>query len=149
MNKELDDVIARYIDTHGEEALILKLSPEHDDKKVLTIIANADVHPYHELHKRGDVFVASHGNLNFSSAESSSAAIGEVLTKVARKLKEKRWNKVYLVPFGPSVLSLQIKSLVYKVLNIETVDVLHAGDGVHFDIELDPRKIAIDAGWKL
>lgn len=145
MDKELKDVIERYIEAHGENSLIRKIGGGHKEKNVLTIIANAGVHPYHELHKRGDVYIASQGNLDFSSEESSVAEIARVLKGVAGKLKEKRWNKVYLVPFGPAPLSLQIKSLVYKVLDIETVDVLHAGGGVHFDINLDPRKIAIDA----
>ncbi len=149
MDKKLKEVIERYIEKYGEESLARKLDAENNEKNVLTIIANAGVHPYHELHKRGDIFVASQGNLDFSSAESSTAEIERVLSKVARKLKEKRWDKVYLVPFGPAPLSLQIKSLVYKVLDIETVDVLHAGSGVHFDIELDPRKIAINSKTEL
>jgi hypothetical protein len=149
MNKALEDAIEDYVGRYGEKSLLRKLCTTRDETSVLTIIANAGVHPYHELHMRGDIFVASQGNLDFSSAEASADQIRQVLTKVAIKLKEKRWNKVYLVPFGPAPLSLQIKSLVHKVLDIETIDVLHAGGGVHFDIELDPRKIAIDAKKEL
>ena len=46
-------------------------------------------------------------------------------------------------------LSLQIKSLVYKVLDIETIDVLHVGNGKHVDIDIDPRKIAISTREEL
>lgn len=145
MNKIVKDAVEGYIEKFGEESLFRKLDSELSNNNILTIIANAGVHPYHSLHQRGEVFVASHGNLDFSSKETSTAEIESALLKVAKKLKEKRWNKIYLVPFGPAPLSLQIKSLVYKVLDIETTDVLHAGGGIHFDIELDPRKVAIHA----
>lgn len=149
MNNKIKKLVECYIEKYGQESLINKLGNENDDNSVLTIISNAGVHPHHSLHQRGEVFVASQGNLDFSSEQSSIKDIENILVKVARKLKEKRWNKVYLVPFGPAPLSLQIKSLVYKVLDIETVDVLHAGGGIHFDIELDPRKSAIKAKTEL
>lgn len=145
MHKDIEDIVESYLKSFGSEALIEKLSYKGSDMSVLTIIANAGVHPYHQLHKRGEVFIASRGNLDFSSEESAVNEISLVLDRVAGKLKERRWEKVYLVPFGPAPLSLQIKSLVHKVLDIETIDVLHAGEGKHFDIKLDPRKIALNA----
>lgn len=146
MEKELQDIIDSYIAEHGQSSLISKLQANNCDQSELTIIANAGVHPYHPLHRRGEIFVASHGNLDFSTKDSITSEIESILVKVTKKLKERRWNKVYLVPFGPAPLSLQIKSLVYKVLNIETIDVLHIGNGEHLDIEIDPRNIAINSG---
>ena len=145
MDEDIREVVEQYISRFGRGAILLKLNNGASETNVLTIIANAGVHPYHPLHERGEIFIASRGNLDFSSKASATAEIRAVLTRVASKLKEKRWSKVFLVPFGPAPLSLQIKSLVYKILDLETIDVLHAGSGVHFDIELDPRKIAIDA----
>ena len=145
MKKTIESAVLAYIQKFNEESLLELLRDKTSQNHVLTIIANSGVHPYDTLHQRGEVFIASYGNLNFQSEESARKEIENILIKVAKKLKECRWNKVYLVPFGPAPLSLQIKSLVYKILDVETIDVLHAGDGKHYDIELDPRTIAISA----
>lgn len=139
-----DDIliaVENFIHKYGESKLIDALSLENHDN-TLTIVANAGVHPYHALHKRGEVFFASEGSLDFSSKESAISEIESVLLRVAKKLKEKRWTRVYLVPFGPAPLSLQIKSLVHKILDIETTDILHIGNGEHVDICINPRTIA-------
>lgn len=148
MKYESLKAIEKFIRKYGEDKLV-DLVTHHDEENVLTIIANAGVHPYHALHKRGEIFVASEGSLDFSSKESAVAEIEEVLVQVAKKLKEKRWSRVYLVPFGPAPLSLQIKSIVHKVLDIETIDVLHLGNGAHVDICLNPRSIATRAKGEL
>ncbi|WP_205342192.1 hypothetical protein [Denitrificimonas caeni] len=144
MQNKSSKVVERFITKHGEDALIELLSPQGEEN-ILTIISNAGIHPYHELHKRGEVFFASEGSFDFTSGESALAEIDKVLVRVAKKLKEKRWTRVYLVPFGPAPLSLQIKSVVHKILDIETVDVLHIGNGAHVDISINPRSIALRA----
>lgn len=141
MKNETLTLVEDFIRNHGESKLIDVLSPESHDN-ILTIVSNAGVHPYHALHKRGEIYIASEGTLDFSSKESAIAEIESVLLRVAKKLKEKRWSRVYLVPFGPAPLSLQIKSLVHKILDIETIDVLHVGNGMHVDICMNPRTIA-------
>ena len=141
MNNKVLVKIEDFIRQYGESRLIDILSSENHDE-TLTIIANAGIHPYHALHKRGEVFIASEGTLDFSTPESAVAEIESVLLHVARKLKERHWSRVYLVPFGPAPLSLQIKSLVHKILDIETIDVLHLGNGKHVDIHVNPRSIA-------
>lgn len=144
MKDESLKAIDEYIRRHGEDKLVELLTPQ-DSEHVLTIVANAGVHPYHALHKRGEIFVASEGTLDFSSKESAVIEIEKTLLRVAKKLKEKRWSRVFLVPFGPAPLSLQIKSVVHKILDIETIDVLHVGEGVHVDICINPRAIAARA----
>lgn len=148
MDNETEKAVESYLERFGKDALMQKLDAEGLQEDVLTIIANAGVHPFDALHKRGVVFFASQGNLDFTSKESALAEFRRVLHGVASKLMERRWSKVYLVPFGPAPLALQIKSLVHKVLDMETVDVLHVGGGVHIDVEIDPRKIAVDTGQK-
>ncbi|NEN90215.1 MAG: hypothetical protein F6K48_15375 [Okeania sp. SIO3H1] len=69
----------------------------------------------------------------------------QILIKVAQKLKSKPWKKVYLVPFGPAVLSMQIKLLVYRILYIETIDFLYAGHGVYYDLDINLRVIAAES----
>jgi hypothetical protein len=144
MKDESLKAVEKFILKYGEDKLV-DLVTHQSNENILTIIANAGVHPYHALHKRGEIFVASEGSLDFSSKESAVAEIEVVLVRVAKKLKEKRWSHVYLVPFGPAPLSLQIKSIVHKVLDIETIDVLHLGNGAHVDICLSPRSIATRA----
>lgn len=133
-----------YVREYGEDHLLEIISTK-EGGDVLTIVANAGVHPYHPLHKRGEVFEASTGTLDFSSKESAIRSIESALLRTATKLKEKRWRRVYLVPFGPAPLSLQIKSLVHKILDIETIDVLHIGNGEHVDVEINSRSVATKA----
>ena len=71
--------------------------------------------------------------------------IKEILINVARKLKSASWKQIYLVPFGPAVLSMNIKMLVYKILYVETIDILHLGNGVHVDIDINTRDISISS----
>lgn len=147
MNNKLKFKIDEYLSRNGELALLELLSeqPEEPELRTLTIIANGGVHPLQEINKRGEIFFASAGNMDFSSRESAENAIRQALINVAIKLKSKAWSKVYIVPFGPAILSMLIKSLVYKILNQETIDVLHAGAGVHFDVSIDTRAIALEA----
>ena len=65
----------------------------------------------------------------------------KVLKRVAKKLEQRPWQTVYLVPFGPSVLAMQIKLLVYRILHIETIDVMHIGDQRYADIAIKQRQI--------
>ncbi|MDF2457778.1 MAG: hypothetical protein K0S79_194 [Nitrospira sp.] len=144
MNSDIAKIVDQFIQLHGESKLRTALGElNHDELGVLTIIANAGIHPLHPLHERGEIFAASTGNLDFSDEAMANQAINEALRAVARKLKEKRWKRVYIVPFGPAILSMQIKAVVYKVLNIDSIDVLHAGGGIHYDIEIDSRAVAL------
>jgi len=147
MKNELALKLEEFIARNGESALLNLISgtPPNIEPRTLTIIANGGVHPLQDIHKRGEVFFASMGSINFENVETAENEIKAILASVAIKLKSESWNKIYIVPFGPAILSMQIKSLVYKVLNQETVDVLHAGSGIHFDISIDTRKIAISA----
>ena len=142
---EISAVVERFVQKNGRSQLLSLLSEVKTGSKteVLTIISNSGVHPLHPLHTRGEVFEASSGSLDFSSEEASVKEITFILKQVAQKLRERSWKTVYLVPFGPAVLSMQIKALVYKVLNIDSIDVLHAGGGTHFDIQIDTREVAI------
>ena len=143
MTENTHKFILDYIEKYGEEKLVNKLNYKSDSNKVLTIISNQGVHPLGELHKRGDIFYASIGDLDFSSEIKATKAMEEILQNTVIKLKSNSWEKVYLVPFGPAVLSMQIKSLVYRVLHIDTIDVLHIGNGLHVDIDINPREIAL------
>jgi len=143
MTKDTQKVILDYIEKYGEEKLVNKLNIRPNSNKILTIISNQGVHPLGELHKRGEVFYASKGDLDFSSESKATKAMEKILENTVTKLKSNSWETIYLVPFGPATLSMQIKSLVYRVLHIDTIDVLHIGNGVHVDININPREIAL------
>lgn len=83
---------------------------------ILTIVANEGVHHLPEEYRRGTVFVASRGSLDFSTPESIRDEFEDVLRDTARVLKSHDWRRVYLVPFGPTTLSMQLKLLVYRSL---------------------------------
>ncbi len=145
MNNEIEELVAKIIDIHGIDNLRVELKNLlglSDEENTLTIIANSGIHPTEILHSRGTVYIASKGSLDFSSKESSTVEIEIILDRVAKVLKSKKWKKVILVPFGSAVISMNIKMLVYKILYINTIDVLHAGNGIHYDININHRKIA-------
>lgn len=147
IDSELRAVIDLYIRKHGRSALLAKISDDEDDdiSDVLTIVCNSGLHPLYSLHRRGEIFFASEGSLDFSSEDAAVKTLTSVLQRVAIKLKERSWRTVFIVPFGPAVLSMQIKALVYRVLNIDSIDVLHAGEGVHYDVRIDIRDVAVNA----
>jgi hypothetical protein len=146
MDKEMKQLIEECLNKVGYEKLreeLNKVLSIQDGEDVLTIIVNEGVHPHAAFHERGEVYIASRGNLDFSSKERAEEEFQKVLLGVAQKLKSKIWKKIYIVPFGPPILAMQIKLLVYRISRIETIDVLRAGNGVYYDLEINQRDIAI------
>ncbi|HEY6220821.1 MAG TPA: hypothetical protein VIV65_12280 [Gemmatimonadaceae bacterium] len=113
---------------------------------ILTIIVNAGIHHLPMEFERGDVFVASEGTLDLSSPESIRREFHAVLSRTAKKLRERDWTRVYVVPFGPTVLSMQVKLLVYRVCAIETVDIMNVAGGNRAEVAMDLRQLVVDAG---
>ncbi len=150
MNEELGDLFGRCVRERGElataEALrrLLRATPPKE-ARVLTIVANAGVHEIPSEHLRGDVFHASHGNWNVSTDGDLRSELQRILTGVAQKLKERPWQIVYLVPTGHPVVSMQIKTLVYRALRLNTIDLAYL-NGTYYIVDLDQREIAIAAG---
>lgn len=138
MNRELQEVIQKYIDTHGESELENRLRSllQKDEEDVLTIIVNKGQHPLSESHVRGEIFVVSEGMLDLKNP---NEVFKGLLDKLAKKLKSKPWKRVYIVPFGPAALSMQVKLLVYRVLHMDSIDVLHIGNNDYIDIEVNQR----------
>lgn len=109
---------------------------------VLTIIANAGVHEIPKAYLRGEVYEASRGDWDASDEEALSFELSSILSRLARKLRSRAWNCVYLIPTGHPVLSLQIKTMVYRLLRINTIDLYYKA-GTYFEINLDQRAIAL------
>jgi hypothetical protein len=115
------------------------------DENTLTIVVNEGVHHLPEEYKRGEVFVASRGSLDLSTAESIHKEFRRTLEATARILKSRPWTRVYIVPFGPAPLSMQIKLLVYKVCGIESVDVMNLSGRDRADVSIRLRDLIIEA----
>ena len=116
---------------------------ELEEKDVLTIVVNRGVHHLPEKYLRGTVFYASEGNLDFSSARSVEAEFERVLEDVTIILKKRRWKQVFVLPFGPCALSMQIKLLVYRITRIESIEIFHLGEGQYMDLEIKQRDIIV------
>lgn len=138
----LHDLLDAAVDEHGAERILRALESLIVDSRtnVLTIIANAGRHNIPQEYLRGDIFLASSGNLDLSSRSSAENAIFEILSNLNRKLLEHSWSKIYLIPTGHPILSLQIKTTVYRVTRLNTIDLFYL-DGKYFDLAIDLRNI--------
>lgn len=144
--------ISEAIEHSGREAVykaLLRLSGvSNDPDDTLTIITNLGVHPLPNEYLRGTVYVASHGSLDFSTSESIHQSFSNVLKPLARLLKSKEWHTIYVVPFGPTPLSMQIKLLVYRVCGVETIDVMHHPTLPRVDISINLRELIVHSDYE-
>jgi hypothetical protein len=124
------------------EGALTSLLQDNAASTVLTIIANAGVHEIPKVYLQGEVYEASWGDWNASSEEALLLELSSILSRLAHKLRSKQWNRVYLIPTGHPVLSLQIKTMVYRLLRINTIDLYYKA-GSYFTVDLDQRAIAL------
>jgi hypothetical protein len=147
---DLDFLIEECKKEFGSENLVEKLrsllQPSSEDEPgEMTVIANRGVHHLPDYLIRGELFVLSEGSLDFSTPDSAKKDFEACLKVLSIKLKSKRWKRVYLVPFGPTLLSAFVKLLVFRVTGLETVDIMHMGGGTYADIEIDIRRLILEA----
>lgn len=143
-SRKLEILLTKALKQAGEEkvaARLKELAVASED--VLTIIANAGVHHLPERFRRGEVFTASEGSLDFSTAETVKAEFEGILRRVSTKLLERAWKSVYIIPFGPTCLSMQLKLLVYRVTGIESIDVMQIANGDRVDVDLELRELIV------
>lgn len=114
-----------------------------ENKNVLTIVVNKGVHYLPRENLRGTVFYASEGNLDFSTANSVQKEFEKILKDVSVVLKSKNWRRVFVVPFGPCALSMQIKLLIYRITGIESIEVFYLGEGEYMNLQIDQRRIIV------
>jgi hypothetical protein len=141
------ETLQELLERLGEKrALEILLDAEaHSSAEMLTIIANDGVHHLPDAMKRGLIYIASRGNLDFSTISSVQTEYSQILSDLAHLLKQRSWRRIYLVPFGPSTLSMQIKLLVYRVTRIETTDVFYDGKGSYSDLSIAQRDLIIES----
>ena len=127
----------------------LSVGREHAIKptEILTIVTNKGVHFIDEEQLRGRVIYASEGQLDLSSAKVIHEQYRAALSYVAEIVKSKHWHQIYLLPTGPSTLSLNIKALVRQITGKDSVDLFtDRVSGKTWEIELDVRAITSEAG---
>jgi len=143
---DLSKLIERYIEEIGleqlKETLIHELHKSKLDDYALTIVANQGLHDIPSRFIHGELYIASSGNLDFESKEIIIKKYEEILLKLRQKLSEKEWKTVYLVPTGHSTLALQIKSLVYHILRVDTIDLFYS-KGDYYEIEINVRSLLL------
>jgi hypothetical protein len=139
----LADLIANY----GIERLqseLRRLTPSDLAEDSLTIISNSGTHAIPEEHMHGTVYFASEGSLDFSSGAAVKKQFEEILIKLADVVKSRRWNKIYLLPFGPSALTMLIKLLVFRITYMDTIDIVYLGEGKYSEIQIDTRGLIVN-----
>jgi hypothetical protein len=146
MERNLLELFTRLLEEVGEEEAEKILSREINkcniDADSLTIIANEGMHDIPSRYIHGDLFVASSGSLDFGSEEAILVQYQEILLKLRKKLSEREWKKVYLIPTGHVTLALQIKNLVYQILRIDTIDLFYS-KGNYYEINIDFRSLLL------
>jgi hypothetical protein len=130
----------RLVRDYGEEA-IKHVASEAFLGEELTIVSNLSLHPLPKEFIRGEMFVASQGTLDFSDRDAAKNEILKILTATKKKLQEKRWKSVYILPFGHCVISMNIKMLVYRVLHIEAKEIMHLGNQDYTYIDVYSREV--------
>lgn len=142
---DLADLIEQLGEQEAVDILRRHVEQEHPvEEDILTIVVNRGVHHLPEKYLRGTVFCASEGNLDFSSPSSVEEEFERVLVGVTRVLKERNWKQVFVLPFGPCALSMQIKLLVYRITRIESIEIFHFGEGQYTNLEIKQRHIIVD-----
>lgn len=133
------DLLRGLIERRGESFVREHLSAIKPERKELTILSNAGMHPIPYDYVRGTLFVASEGNLDFSDINSVNKELDSIVEKIREVIFSDKWTDVYLIPFGHSSISLTIKMVVFRLLRIETVDIFYFGSGRYDYLDRDSR----------
>lgn len=110
----------------------------------LTLISNAGIHTIPDRYLRGDVYEVSRGDWAVNTAAEVREELMVLLHSLARKLRSRPWRRVYLVPTGHPVLTVNVKLLVYRLLRINTIDLYYKA-GQYLEVEIDHRRLSLQA----
>jgi hypothetical protein len=144
-NKTDRSTVIEILQRRGREFIQSAIAESEDTHAgALTIVCNAGIHPIPSDFVFGELYIASKGNLDFSSIETINAAYDQIIIRLHEKLMEKRWKEIYVFPFGHSTLAMNIKLAVYRTLRIETVDIFYFGNGEYGLLKRDTRKLLVE-----
>ncbi len=145
-SRELARAVEAAVASCGEEAVTRALEDLVQDGRpeehVLTVVGNTGVHEIPPEYRRGVVYAASHGNWSANSQDEVVQELKGILTRLVRQLRSQPWKSVYFIPTGHPVLSIHIKTMVYRVLRLNTID-LYYKDGRYYEVDIDHRELAI------
>lgn len=135
----LENLVSEVGETRAKSILRDSIGSAKNERE-LTVIANHSHHkiPFEYLH--GDVYVASEGSMDFSNPIAVENSVKQVLRDLRVKLKEASWKRIYFIPTGHPVVSIQIKLLIYKVTRINSIDLFYL-DGNFVELDLDVRRL--------
>lgn len=138
---EQDDekIIIDIMKRRGEDFVRKSLVAANPERRELTIVSNAGLHPIPYEYVRGELFFASEGNLDFSDISSVNRELDNIVQKLKVLLFSENWTDIYLLPFGHSSISLTIKMTVFRLLRIETIDIFYFGGGKYDYLDRDSR----------
>lgn len=140
MTEEADEqIIVDIVKRRGEDFVRRNLDVGNPERRELTIVSNAGLHPIPHDYVRGQLFIASEGNLDFSSILSVNKELDKIVHNLKELLFSERWTNIYLLPFGHSSISLTIKMTVFRLVRIETVDIFYFGSGKYDYLDRDSR----------
>ncbi len=148
----MESLIKEYIDTFGVDNLkiFLEKSLKERKSKNLTIIANAGKHHIPNEVIYGEKYIFSEGSFDLAACKGNadvSKVIKEELKNnikaLSKKLKSEKWEEIYLILVGHSILSAHIKHLVYRVTRKDTIDVCFfpAHGFINIDLNLVDNKL--------
>lgn len=109
----------------------------------LTLISNAGVHTIPDNYLRGDVYEVSRGDWTANTAAEVHEELTRLLGDLARKLRSRTWRKVYLIPTGHPILTVNVKLLVYRLLRINTIDLYYRA-GSYIEVQIDHRRLSLE-----
>src|ERR1700674_4726274 len=98
LHRLLDEALKMKGTAPVEAALEGLLASGEPESQALTIIANAGVHEVPSAYLRGEVYEASRGDWDASTEEALSIELRRILSQLAKKLRSRRWDRIYLIP---------------------------------------------------
>ena len=111
-----------------------------NEGETLTIVSNGGLHRVPPEYENGEIYYASEGTFDLETVEQVNALLDAILIPLKEKLLSRKWKRIYLVPFGPAVISMAIKLAVFRILWMDTVDLFYFGNGEYGAIDRDSRK---------
>lgn len=141
MNKKTPvSEISRLVAVFGYDEIFeaIKQARQEEDE-VLTIVSNKGLHAPPEEHLHGEVFFATEGPLVFNNIQEVEEIMQQALISLKEKLLEKRWKKIYLIPFGHVVINMHIKLTVFRTLWMDTTDIFYFGNNRYAELSRDSR----------
>lgn len=146
-SSEIRELLDQAVASSGSDRVVAVLQSlarsDPPDEGILTVVANAGIHSVPSVFLRGDVYEASRGDWDAATEEALLLELRHILSGLVHKLRSRQWSRVYLIPTGHPILSLQIKAMVYRILRLNTIDLYYKA-GSYFEVDLDQRAIALN-----